>query len=78
MNGAENYCKGFGIGAHLASVINNEQLDFLRPKLLAITIRNSYYIGLRQKDTSTDDDISTFEWLDGSVNSGYNLFNNYG
>ena len=75
MNGAENYCKGFGTSAHLASVLNNNQKDFLRMKL---NYGDWYYIGLKQKDSSTDDDISTFEWLDGSVNDGYNLFGHYG
>ena len=75
MNEAESYCQGFGSSAHLASVLNNDQKDFLRMK---IPYGDFYYIGLRQKAASTDDDISTFEWVDGSVNSGYNLFSNYG
>ena len=70
MDSAERYCMGYG--GHLASVLSVGENSHLGDK---VGYSDSYWIGWRQKDTSTADDTNDFTWTDGSPSNGFSCFN---
>jgi len=65
MDDAESYCRGFG--GHLASLLSQEEQNFAMQVLTFRTTFDDYWIGMRQKNGSQNDDLSAFEWTDGSA-----------
>ena len=72
MESAERYCQGYG--GHLASVLSLEENTHLGDR---VGYSDNYWIGWRQKDSSTSDDTNDFTWTDGSTpsTSGFSCFN---